>query len=53
VWIPTEILWASLLLVFVGGDLRARAEEKLLTQVFGDTYSVYCNRTSRFLPGIY
>jgi len=53
VWIPTGILWASLLLVFVGGDLRARAEEKLLTQVFGDTYSAYCNRTSRFLPGIY
>ena len=53
VWIPTGILWASLLLMFVGGDLRARAEEKLLTQVFGDTYSAYCNRTSRFLPGIY
>jgi protein-S-isoprenylcysteine O-methyltransferase Ste14 len=53
VWIPTAILWASLLLMLVGSDLRARAEEKLLTQVFGDAYSDYCNHTSRFLPGIY
>jgi protein-S-isoprenylcysteine O-methyltransferase Ste14 len=53
VWIPTAILWASLLLVFAGSDLRARAEEKLLAQVFGDTHSAYCNHTSRFLPGIY
>jgi protein-S-isoprenylcysteine O-methyltransferase Ste14 len=53
VWIPTAILWASLLLMLVGSDLRARAEEKLLTQVFGATYSDYCNHTSRFLPGIY
>jgi protein-S-isoprenylcysteine O-methyltransferase Ste14 len=53
VWIPTAILWASLLLMLVGSDLRARAEEKLLTHVFGDAYSDYCNHTSRFLPGIY
>jgi protein-S-isoprenylcysteine O-methyltransferase Ste14 len=53
VWIPTATLWASLLLMLVGSDLRARAEEKLLTQVFGDAYSDYCNHTSRFLPGIY
>lgn len=53
VWIPTAILWGSWLLMIVGSDLRARAEEKLLAQVFGTTYSEYCNRTSRFLPGIY
>jgi protein-S-isoprenylcysteine O-methyltransferase Ste14 len=53
IWIPTPILWASLLLMLVGSDLRGRAEEKLLTKVFRATYSDYCNRTSRFLPGIY
>ncbi len=53
VWIPTAILWASLLLMLVGSDLRARAEEKLLAQVFGDAYSDYCDHTNRFLPGIY
>jgi protein-S-isoprenylcysteine O-methyltransferase Ste14 len=53
VWIPTAMLWASLLLMLVGSDLRARAEEKLLSQAFGDTYAHYCKHTSRFLPGIY
>jgi protein-S-isoprenylcysteine O-methyltransferase Ste14 len=52
-WVPTPILWASLLLMLIGGDLRARAEEKLLARVFGTTYSEYCKNTSRFLPGIY
>ena len=53
VWVPTPSLWASLLLVLIGGDLRARAEEKLLARVFGATYSEYCKNTSSFLPGIY
>jgi len=52
-WIPTPLLWASVALMLVGGDLRARAEEKLLIRVFGATYSEFCRRTKRFLPGIY
>ncbi len=39
--------------VFVGGDLRSRAEERLLTEVFGDDYRAYAARARRLLPGIY
>ena len=53
VWVPTPIVWASLLLMFIGGDLRARTEEQLLARAFGATYSEYCKNTRRFLPGIY
>ena len=52
-WVPTLMLWAGALLMLVGGDLRARAEEKLLLQVFGAAYGDYCARTSRFVPGLY
>jgi protein-S-isoprenylcysteine O-methyltransferase Ste14 len=52
-WVPTLTLWAAALLMFVGGDLRARAEERLLRQVFGAAYDDYRARTSRFVPGLY
>ena len=53
VWVPTPIIWASLLLMFIGGDLRARTGQQLLARAFGANYSEYCENTSRFLPGIY
>ena len=53
IWLPTTILLISLALVVVCSDLRARVEERLLTQAFGSTYIEYCKRTSRFLPGVY
>jgi protein-S-isoprenylcysteine O-methyltransferase Ste14 len=53
IWVPTPALWASALLMCIGSDLRARAEEKLLTRAFGAAYSDYCKRTSRFVPGLY
>jgi protein-S-isoprenylcysteine O-methyltransferase Ste14 len=37
----------------LGGDLRSRAEEKLLTEVFGADYVAYMKRTWRMVPGIY
>jgi protein-S-isoprenylcysteine O-methyltransferase Ste14 len=37
----------------LGSDLRARAEERLLTGTFGETYATYCRRTARFVPGLY
>lgn len=52
-WVPTPILGVSLLLMLVGSDLRARAEEKLLKEVFGAAYLDYSRRTARFLPAIY
>lgn len=53
IWVPTTIVWIAFVLTVIGSDLRARAEEKLLEQVFGVSYREYCTRTSRFVPGIY
>lgn len=52
-WVPTAIVWASFALMAIGSDLRARAEESLLTQAFGASYREYCARTKRFVPGVY
>ena len=52
-WVPTPILLAAVVLLIVGGDLRARAEEKLLVEAFGDRYRAYMAKTKRFLPGLY
>jgi protein-S-isoprenylcysteine O-methyltransferase Ste14 len=53
VWVPTPIVWAAFVLITIGGDLRARAEETLLLKVFGASYREYAARTRRFVPGIY
>ena len=52
-WIPTAIVWLGFVLIAIGGDLRARAEEALLDRTFDRIYREYCSRTRRFLPGIY
>jgi protein-S-isoprenylcysteine O-methyltransferase Ste14 len=52
-WVPTAIVWAAFVLMAIGSDLRARAEETLLKQAFGPSYREYCARTRRFVPGIY
>lgn len=52
-WIPTAIVWAAFVLMAIGSDLRGRAEETLLRQAFDPSYSEYCARTRRFVPGIY
>ena len=53
VWVPTPIVWAAFVLMVIGSDLRARAEEALLLRVFGQPYRDYCARTRRFVPGVY
>lgn len=53
IWVPTAIVWAGFVLMVLGSDLRARAEETLLEQAFGASYRAYCARTRRFVPGIY
>lgn len=53
VWVPTPMLWAAVALMAVGGDLRGRAEERILLQAFGSEYEQYQQRTRRFLPGLY
>ena len=52
-WVPTTIVWVAFVLVAVGSDLRARAEEALLERAFGPSYREYMARTWRFVPGIY
>jgi len=52
-WIPNAIMWAGVVLMVVGSDLRARAEERVLAAAFGSAYRDYCGRTPRFVPGIY
>ena len=52
-WMPTPIVWAGFVLMTIGSDLRARAEENLLALTFGAAYRDYCARTNRFVPGIY
>src|SRR5262245_30801850 len=53
IWVPTMIVWIAVALMAAGGDVRARAEEALLDQVFGLSYRQYRLRTWRFLPGVY
>ncbi len=53
IWVPTPICWLGAALMFLGSDLRGRAEERLLTRVFGQAYIDYCSRTARFFPGLY
>jgi len=53
IWVPTVIMWSAFVLMAIGSDLRARAEETLLTKAFGNAYREYFARTRRFVPGIY
>jgi protein-S-isoprenylcysteine O-methyltransferase Ste14 len=52
-WVPTATVWAAFILVVIGSDLRARAEEGVLARAFGSAYADYCARTKRFIPGVY
>jgi protein-S-isoprenylcysteine O-methyltransferase Ste14 len=52
-WAPHLATLAGAILVALGGDLRARAEERLLIAAYGDTYRTYAARTKRILPGVY
>jgi protein-S-isoprenylcysteine O-methyltransferase Ste14 len=53
IWVPTPIMWIAFLLMAIGGDLRGRAEERILEDAFGDAYRDYCGRTRRFVPYVY
>jgi protein-S-isoprenylcysteine O-methyltransferase Ste14 len=53
IWVPSPLVIPGALLLIIGGDLRARAEEVVLTQKFGDQYRSYMSRVSRAIPGVY
>lgn len=46
-------LWLGAVLVILGGDLRARAEERVLAAAFGPVYRLYLARSKRWIPGLY
>jgi protein-S-isoprenylcysteine O-methyltransferase Ste14 len=52
-WMPTVLTWCGFALMVIGSDLRARAEERLLEEAFGESYRRYRARTKRFIPGLY
>ena len=52
-WIPSWIELAAAAFAVLVGDLRARAEEKILLASFGQRYRDYMRTSSRFVPGIY
>ena len=52
-WIPTLGMLFALILMLLGGHLRARAEEKLLLGIFGEEYRVYCRATKRYVPRLF
>jgi protein-S-isoprenylcysteine O-methyltransferase Ste14 len=52
-WVPTPVVWIGFILIVLGSDLRARAEETLLHRAFGSEYAEYSTRTKRFIPYVY
>jgi protein-S-isoprenylcysteine O-methyltransferase Ste14 len=53
VWLPSALVLAGVVAVALVGALRARMEERLLLEVFGDRYREYVRRTRGFLPFLY
>ena len=53
VWVPEPLVLLGALALFVGGELRAREEERILVEAFGDEYRNYMHRVRRTIPGVY
>lgn len=51
-WLPTPIVAAGAAIVVLGGVVRARAEERLMLEAFGDTYRDYMKRVAGFVPWV-
>jgi protein-S-isoprenylcysteine O-methyltransferase Ste14 len=49
IWVPTVPVWLGFLIMVIGGELRARSEERILAEAFGADYGTYCARTRRFM----
>lgn len=52
-WRPAPLVLLGAAVIAVAGDLRARAEERLLVAAFGERYRAYQRRVRRFLPYLY
>lgn len=52
-WTGNPVVGVAAAFLILGGDLRARLEEKALLETFGEAYRTYMKRVRRTLPGIY
>ncbi len=53
IWAPNAFTIGAILGIAWVGDQRARAEEAILMDAFGQSYRDFMGRTKRFLPGVY
>jgi protein-S-isoprenylcysteine O-methyltransferase Ste14 len=53
IWAPGVLVALGALALIIGGELRAREEERVLTTAFGDEYRRYMGRVHRTIPGFY
>ena len=52
-WVPTPVVGIGFMLIVLGSEVRARAEEALMHRAFGSAYAEYSKHTKRFIPCIY
>lgn len=52
-WVPTPMVRIGFMLIVVGSELRARAEESVLHSAFGLAYAEYSKHMKRFIPYVY
>ena len=53
VWVGTAPIVLAGAVLVLGGDLRARIEERALVEAFGDRYRHYMKQVRRTLPLVY
>jgi protein-S-isoprenylcysteine O-methyltransferase Ste14 len=52
-WLPTITTGVGMIAMIITGDVRARREEKVLRETFGDEYRRYERAVKRYVPGLY
>lgn len=53
IWVPSVAIIIGAVALVVGGDVRAREEERVLLKFFGERYRDYMGRVRRTIPKIY
>jgi len=52
-WLPTITTGIGMISMILTGDIRARREEAVLRETFGDEYRRFESRVKRYVPGVY